>query len=238
MQKTSNHISYQFVHKSISYQCVHNAYKSKTWEAQDVFMDSIFQVGCLRVLQNSSLRQNQEKVADILSSLNRISFINRFCTHSNITRLKEKLRGASMLPQVWHFTKHHHHHHQKSQDHMYIITLKGFFSEFDQEYGGSVPLATMTRWIWPLHMTMTMKELRAEMLRTVAMTTMSIVMTLMMLTTITITLTSQHVGGQTWGGSPEVAGSGLDDLHQAGIIKITMMRSMQCKMIKWRSPSR
>jgi len=35
----------------------------------------------------------------------------RFCTHSNITRLKEKLRGASMLP---------------------------------QEYGGSVPLATMT----------------------------------------------------------------------------------------------
>ena len=91
--------------------------KSKTWEAQDVFIDNIFQVGCLRVLQNSSLWQNQEKVADILSSLNRISFINRFCTHSNITRLKEKLRGASMLPQVWHFTKHHHHHHQKSQDH-------------------------------------------------------------------------------------------------------------------------
>ena len=80
-------------------------------------------MGCLRVLQNSSLWQNQEKVADISSSTNRISFINRFCTHSNITRLKEKLRGASMLPQVWHFPKHHHHHHQLSQDHINRIFL-------------------------------------------------------------------------------------------------------------------
>ena len=44
---------------------------------------------------------------------------------------------------------------------------------------------------------MTMKEMRAEILRTVAMTKMLIVTTFMMLTTITVTLTSQHVGGQT-----------------------------------------
>ena len=67
----------------------------------------------------------------------------RFCTHSNISKMQEKLRSSSMLPQVKrNIETVKTQLSSGSRDPSSSIRLKDY--NF-QEYGGVVPLATMTR---------------------------------------------------------------------------------------------